>query len=174
LLELPARVAGVLRADPFVDLPEPGEVGDTERGLPAWVERLPLPHPHAVDVHGLDLRLEAEDGAAVRLALELGGATLPHVTAVRALAHAGVEDPPTLWALLRRRRRLRAVLRGAATHPDLVDRTVLGDDAGEVEEEAVGLARRGPHPPPDHLDVEDRALCRPEHPEEVRVWRVEP
>src|SRR5690606_27768461 len=125
-------------------------------------------------VHGRDLRLKAEHGTAVRLALELGGATLPHVAAVRALTHACVEDPMTLWALLRRRRPLRAVLRGTVTHPDLVDGSVLGDNAGEVEEEAVGFARRGPHPPADHLDVEDRALRRPEHPEEVGVRRVEP
>src|SRR5690606_37363282 len=118
-------------------------------------------------------RLEAEHGTAVRLALELGGATLPHVAAVRALTHAGVEDPLTLGALLRRRRPHRAVLRVAATHPHLVDGSVLGDYTGEVEEEAVGLARRGPHPPPDHLDVEDRALRRPKHPEKVGVWRVE-
>src|SRR5690606_26382757 len=131
-------------------------------------------HLHAVDVHGLDLRLEAEHGTAVRLALELGGATLPHVAAVRALAHAGVEDPPTLGALLRRRGSGPAVTRAVAADPDLVDGPVFGDDAGEVEEEAVGLARRGPHPPADHLDVEDRALRRPEHPEEVRVRRVEP
>src|SRR5690606_29532813 len=118
LLELLASEAGVLRAHPFVDLPESGEVGDADRRLPARVERLPLPHLHAVDVHGLDLRLEREHGTAVRLAVELRIAALPEVPAVRALARAGVEDPLTLGALLRRRRPLRAVPRGAATHPD--------------------------------------------------------
>src|SRR5690606_33245493 len=174
LLELLASEAGVLRADPFVDLPESCEVRNADRGRPARVERLPLPHLHAVDVHGLDLRLEAEDGTAVRLAVELRVGALPDMPAVWALAHARVEDPLTLGALLRRRGSGPAVARAAVADPDLVDGPVFGDDAGEVEEEAVRLALGDPHPPPDHLDVEDRALRRPEHSEEVGVRRVEP
>ena len=169
LQRLPAGVAAVLQAHPLAMAHQAAVVVDPERRRLAGL--LVAVVGDRADVDPLRAA-RAQDGSRGRRGLELHLRRREDVAAVGADPRRQRVDGLACGADLGRRLALALTVRLV---PGLhqVDRPVAGDVAGEVEHQAVLLARGEPRAAAGHLDVEAGRLGRPQHGDQVDRRRVE-